>query len=193
MTVVEPWVESQSDREAIQSLLKSLVGTSLSSVEYLLPGSSSRSTIERCEGVEIADMGVCLRREGAPDLIAFWVMKGAREGLALASGTSSEDATGRRLRPLNASDSFDLKAATRRISGVAVAWHRPDGSGVEALWSMRLGFETGENVTFALGEWDDEGFELRYQPDNVVVIFDRNRAMGFRSPGAIESAWGLVI
>lgn len=186
-------MKSQSDRKAIQSILRSLVGTSLSSVEYLLPGSSSRSNTERFEGVEVADMGVCLRREGAPDLFAFWVMEGTWEGLALASGTSPEDATGRRLRPLNASNSFGLKAPTPRISDVAVAWHRPDESGVEALWSMRLRFETGENVTFALGEWDDEGSELRYQPDNVVVIFDENRAQRFTSPGAIDPAWGLVI
>lgn len=174
-------------------MLRSLVGTSLSAVEYLLPESSSRRTIERIGGIENAHMGVCFYGEGEPAFVAFWLMEGAKEGLALASGTSHEEATGRRLKPLNASDSFALNARTRRISGVAVAWHGPDDSGTQALWSIRLRFEDGQNVTLALGEWDEDRCNLRYQPDNVVVIFDENRAKEFTSLGAFEPAWGRLI
>jgi hypothetical protein len=60
-----------------------------------------------------------------------------------------------------------------------------DGDGV---WALRLSFQGGARLIVALGSCD-EG-EIRYMPDNLVVMGARQVASQYRPVGARTSAWG---
>jgi hypothetical protein len=60
--------------------------------------------------------------------------------------------------------------------------------GHQLLWSIRLDVENGVSVVVALGDIEDAS--PRYQPDNLVVIFEPETAQSYQVLGAAESAWG---
>jgi len=73
------------------------------------------------------------------------------------------------------------------ITGFGVATQQSE-DGRQLLWAIRLDVERGASVVVALGETEDA--LPRYQPDNLVVIFEPEMAQSYQFPGASESAWG---
>lgn len=55
-------------------------------------------------------------------------------------------------------------------------------------WAFRFEFFNRSSLVVALGEAEGAGFT--YMPDALVVIFDKNLAVGYQIPASATSSYG---
>lgn len=121
-----------------------------------------------------------------------WVMDDVQEGLGIAE-TPDDDHDVAPLSLLDVSAEREWAPLLRRpITHVALAWHRPAEDALEAVWSVRLGFDSDE-VVIALGEAADDRETICYMPDSIVVIFDEDVARSYEPLSSLGSSWGGLI
>lgn len=69
------------------------------------------------------------------------------------------------------------------------AWRSsPETRRVDAPWSCRLVFRSGQSLVIALGELGRQG--ITYIPDTLVVTATREVAESYRPIRAWDHAWG---
>lgn len=124
----------------------------------------------------------------------MWWMEGVKEGLGFVVDPDEQfyDDEALQLVDVTSENRWAAIRASTPVSA-ALSWHVPDDEAPECVWSFRLNFETGLNVTVALGDVDETGATLTYQPDSVAVIFDKTVAQRYRIFASSESAWGSIL
>ncbi|MQA01732.1 MAG: hypothetical protein GEV07_03025 [Streptosporangiales bacterium] len=147
-------------------------GAALESVTYYTVEGQARAENVAFAGFHSVDFGFELRFAGGRTYSAVWNLR-----LPTAWVSFSEHPMGR----VVSTDGCDAVEVGRwpdwrPLVGqtcwvTAVAGPKPDASGWTDV-GFHLDFAGGERVTVALGTLADDG-GLEYQPDDLVVIFDR--------------------
>lgn len=70
------------------------------------------------------------------------------------------------------------------VRGIRVDWQNSADGCPPTVWAVQLDFGV-QAVTIAMGEAGLDG--PRYQPDGLLVIFDRTSAEAYRIPAAIDA------
>jgi len=189
MRIVEPCAASESNRTEIEHAAGAMVGTNLTAVRYIYPRFSSPQLTSH-DGFDTVLKGVEL---SSPNhvLVAMWWMEGVREGLGFIVDPDEQfyDDEALQLVDVTSENRWTVIRASTPVSS-ALSWHLPDDEAPKCAWSFRLNFESGLSVTVALGDVDEAGVGLTYQPDSVAVIFDETVAQRYRILASSESAWG---
>lgn len=166
--------------------LDDIVGVSLRKVTYyVLPGLADETVIRHGTRDDVS-MGIEFRTEGGGVFMASWVNENLDARVAVDQGDAGE-------RYPHSGDLASVDA------GASPAWRALLGRRVTAVESLqglqpasdeltqvgvRFCFDDAA-VTIALGEVD-EGDELTYSPNNLVVLFDNDEAARYvasLSPG----------
>jgi hypothetical protein len=161
-----------------------LVGHEIVGVDYVSPASAPEED-DASAAYDSVLMGVELAtRDGATCAVA-WQMAGECEGLVVGRG---------RVESLRTFD-MELRRANRTqstrwqpligapVRAVDVSWQRSAAGCPPTLWAIHVQLDA-QAVTIALGEAGADG--PRYQPDELLVIFDRALAAAYRIPAAID-------
>lgn len=176
--------EAFSDvRGGLSRVRSTLLGNEIVRVDYVLPASTTEC--DTPAAYDSVRMGVeFATRDGGRCAVA-WQMVGDCEGMVTGRG------------PIDALRSFDMELRRVRMTQSA-GWQRFVGAPVRALdvrwqrsaegcpptvWAIRLQVDS-ESLTIALGEPGIDG--PVYQPDELLVIFDREAAAAYRIPAAID-------
>jgi len=193
MSWIKPWPADATERRELENSLLGLRGEKITEVRYLNPSSSEDSSLGSHPDLHEVSMGIELEISRSSLFVVAWQMQGACEGLAFGLFPTTTYERRPRL------SSFDVGSAgpwrTRMggmISEVGVAWHIPDDACPPTVWSIRFVLDSGDAVTFSLGEVDPDGW-LRYQPDGILAIFDPDVAKTFRIPASKIPAWGIPL
>jgi hypothetical protein len=178
----------RTDVDRVARIRDAVVGTRLENVQYRQTRHSGLAAVPEGNLHEV-DLDVVLRLStGTVDLT--WERDNLIEGLAIDFPfVHAKAADNEILVPANASDQWRRRIGDR-IGNVHFGWQVSEENCPESLWSLRLSFETGASVVFALGELDSGGAPT-YHPDAIVVLFDERTARSYRQPGAIGSAWAV--
>lgn len=161
-----------------------LAGNSVVRVDYVAPSSAQdeRRVTPKYDRVR---MGVELEtQEGATCAVA-WKMAGVCEGLMMGSG---------RVESLRSYDMALRRADRTRAASwqpfigtpvlkVRTDWQISADGCPPTVWAVQLDFGV-RSLTIAMGEAGPDG--PSYQPDELLVIFDRALANTYRIPAAIE-------
>lgn len=121
-----------------------------------------------------------------------WLMESDCEALVAVEG-SGED-----VGITDLIEAHDVSASSRwrpllgqAITNAGMSWHRATPECQPTPWACRLEFGDQGGFVAALAETHRE--TLRYQPDNVAVLFDRRDAEALRCYGGDHSSWGTDI
>jgi hypothetical protein len=168
-----------------------MVGANLTRVRYIFPRFSSQ--LISYDGFDTVLKGVELSSSKGV-VAAMWWMEGVKEGLGFVVDPDEQlyEDEALQLVDVTAEDRWAAIRVSTPVSA-ALSWHRPDDEAPECVWSFRLNFESGLTVTVALGDVDETGATLTYQPDSIAVIFDKTVAQRYRIFASSESAWGSVL
>jgi hypothetical protein len=162
-----------------------LVGREIDRVDYVSPASAHEEVAAPLafDGVR---MGIELAtRDGATCAVA-WQMAGVCEGLVVGQGrVESLRSFDMELRRENRTQSSRWQPFIGApVRAVDVSWQQSAARCPPTLWAIHLQFDA-QALTIALGEAGSDG--PRYQPDELLVIFDSTLAAAYRIPAAIEN------
>jgi hypothetical protein len=195
MKIVLPWAFDESERLAIERSARSVIGSTIARVRYLLPYSSDVNERIARPGYDVADMGVEFTAVDGSVFTTLWFMEGEKEGLGFVLEPTPEYYASRWLKVLDVTSAPEwTQFSMSPIVAVALARDVPNEGMPIAVWSLRLAVGSGLVAVVALG--DDDGRpegQLRYQPDNVLVIFDAEVALRYKAVESGNSAWGLPV
>lgn len=168
-----------------------IAGQRLDGVAYLVPSTSDATTRRHYNSFDEVDMGVELTTLSGSKFCFMWVMDDVQEGLRLNRAEAGFSAGP--LKRLDVSNEPEWAGLLgRAITGVALSWHRPCDEALEAVWSVRLIFDSTA-IVIALGEAAHDRRTICYIPDTVVVIFDEGLARSYEPPSSQGSSWGGLI
>jgi hypothetical protein len=184
-----PTPVSPSSPAKTERLVCSLLGTRLVSVRYrYLEVEDDADYRSALPDVDTDLALVVLEFTGGRSLVVAWAISGNDEGLNLGEGppgpelgpaAPEADVTTRR--------GWD-RLVGRELLGAAGSWY--SGGDAKTLWSLRL--DVGDrSAVIALGG-PSEG-ALKYEADELVVIFDAATAQTYRPEQDDDSAWGSPI
>jgi hypothetical protein len=176
----------KTDRDRVSAIEDALVGSRVVSVEYgqTEHGGLLEVPVGSCHEV---DLDICLGMSGGIVNLT-WDRDDLVEGLSIS--ISGEVTSRDELRSVVVSGSPQwLPLIGQRISSVAFGWQISESGCPESLWSLRVDFDIGHSVVFALGELDG-GSTPSYFPDSLLVIFDERAARSYAHLGAIGNSWG---
>jgi hypothetical protein len=183
-----PEGERASERELLVRDMRAAIGSSIARVNYLEPDNAPVE-LYRCPGFDEANVGVEIETLAGTTFSAVWQMSGYSEALSFGPGTG-ESRHG--LYPLHRSDVSQSPAwrplLGRTVTDVGIGWHIPNEGSPETVWSVRLAFDAGTGVLFALGRATAD-CSIEYLPDEVVVVMDDRLGRGYTSPAQTTSAY----
>jgi len=178
-------VESLAEtREYLRRAESVLADRRIVRIEYVSPASASE--LEAPAAIDSVRMGVELELDDGAICSVAWRMEGACEGLVVGPGrveslrTMSMD-----LQRTDRTDTPQWRSTLGQpVRRVGAGWQESSSGCPETLWAIHLQLDHG-GITIALGEVDSDG--PRYQPDELVVIFDGALAERYWIPAAIDS------
>lgn len=184
-------VQSANDRLIIK-LASMLVGKQLRGVRYVIP-EGAKWPLE--DGIDQSahevDMGVELDVDEIT-LSIEWATPGNDEGLLIKTGESSAQSKGGLLKIIDVSKLPKWQEILGvSIKRIAVAFYSHDGVSSERPWSIRIELNERQSVVIALGEIELD--RLCYMPDNLIVVFDDQKAKSYIFDGCVHSAWGEIV
>jgi hypothetical protein len=183
MTTIRPATLHHAEDPRLAEVAAALTGEAVTGARYLVPAGVGLHAIDD------VDLGAELVFGSGQVLVLEWATPGIEEGLAIAVRDTSVDESLDLVDRIDVTDDPHWSGIIgNRVETLAVAFFHPDEDSPARPWSFRVGVTGGSSVTVALGEPDGSG--IRYQPDNLVVIFDEAAARAYRIVGAIEPAWG---
>jgi len=191
MTTIRPITLHRVDDPRLAEIAASLAGEPVTGVGYLVPA-GVEWVPDAAGGHDVHDVGLGVELVlGSGHVLALeWATPGTEEGLRIGVHKAGRDN--------DLVDRVDVgddphwsPIIGRRLETLAVAFFHPDDDSSTRPWAFRVGVAGGSCVTVALGETD--GPAIRYQPDNLVVIFDEATARSYRIVGARQPAWGSAI
>lgn len=189
MALLSPSPNTDQDRDALIETLRQLIGCRITEARYLVPSTSERTTADRSRGFDQVDMGIELDLSDNRTFVAAWEMKGYCEGLAFGVFPSDGYTRPERVKPIAVAGADEWQARfASTIASVGLAWHVPDERCPETIWSVRICLDDADLV-IALGEEKESG-RIGYQPDSLVVLFDRLIANSYEIPASDRTAWG---
>lgn len=192
MKIIKPWPDNKADLREIEQAASILVGAQLMSVRYVFPQFSPSLTGNSYKGFDTVPKGVELCSPGHV-LVVLWWMEGIREGLGFVTDPDGQFYDDEELRVAGLpSDAPWAPILNSVVVSSAVSWQVPNEEAPPSVWSLRLSVESGSSVTIALGDIDETGSALTYQPDSVAVIFEEAIARAYWIPASPESAWGTT-
>lgn len=165
----------------VQSIL---VGGEIVRVDYVSPASASEE--EEAPGAyDRVRMGVELETGDGATCAVAWKMAGACEGLVVGPGrVDSLRSFDMELRRQDRTRSTAWQPVIGTpVQSLDVSWQLSDAECPPSLWAIHLRLN-GQDLTIALGEAGLDG--LRYQPDELLVIFDPSLASAYRIPADIK-------
>jgi hypothetical protein len=113
-----------------------------------------------------------------------WAMAGELQGLAILPG---ESYAGIATEILDAADREAWRDLVgHKITSVAASWHISGADCPESIWAIRISFAVG-SIVIALGAACPD---IKYMPDELVVVFDMSLARSYKPHHGSESAWG---
>jgi len=193
MKIIEPCAASASDRAQIERAAGILTGVDLKTIRYISPQFATSQAGNSYVGFDTVLKGVELS-SASHVLVAMWWMEGAVEGLGFVLDPDEQFYADEGLHIVDVSRETQwapmLKSA---LVSSALSWHLPNGDAPRCVWSFRLNVKSGRSVTIALGEVNESGDGLTYQPDSVAVIFDEPIAQRYRILASTEPAWGTIV
>lgn len=176
-------------QDCVSRLRSSLVGHEIVRVEYVSPASSSEDE-DSSAAYDIVRMGVEFETRRGITCAVTWQMAGECEGLVMGPGrVESLRPFHMELRRANQTHSRRWRPFTEvPVAVVDVSWQRSSAGCPPTVWAIHLVVD-GESLTIALGEVGADG--PQYQPDELLVIFDRSVAAAYRIPAAVDpsDAW----
>lgn len=121
-----------------------------------------------------------------------WAIPGHEEGLLIGM-YRTEDCPPSELIDLTDMSGHEAWSAAlgRLVDTVAISFHVHWDDATTRPWALRIGVSGGAGATVALGE--ARGHDIRYVPNNLVVIFDESVARAYEIPSSSGSAWGELI
>lgn len=183
-----PWIEDNASLWTLETLAQQLEGETLTGVEYLFPSSRSSCSPYRRGPIDEVDLGVDLFTAGGSIFRAAWEMLGVDQGLLFAPRSEHGD-WAMSVRSADVSDYEGWRPLIgRRIATVNLAWQLPEEGAGESVWAVSIDLADGDTVVLALGTILGAA-GLTYQPDAVVVIFDREVARGYQIPASSTAEW----
>jgi hypothetical protein len=188
MKIIEPWSASEAERAA-----SILIGADLTTIRYISPQFSTPPVVTSYIGFDTVLKGVEL---SSPShiLVVMWWMEGVREGLGFVVDPDQQFYADEGMHVVDASHEAQwVPMLQSTVASSALSWQVPDDDAPRCVWSFRLNVRSGSSATIALGEADENGDRLTYQPDSVAVIFDETMARQYRILASSESAWGSVV
>jgi hypothetical protein len=183
-----PWAERGPARENLVRDLRAITGSSIAQVSYLAPPAVT-ATQPVCDEFDDVDVGIELKTETGETFAAVWQMEGYNEGLSFGPGTGESRHGRYALTRSNVTESPRWRSLLGRpVTHVGAGWQIPNEGCPEAVWSVRLVFEGAYEVLLALGR-SLADCRIEYQPDEVLVIWDKARAEAYRIPAQTTSAY----
>lgn len=169
----------------VEAYLSSLQGRRLRSVVYRCLRGMDGSTYDSWPPIHATVAGVLLAFDDK-ELLLTWAMKGALEGIAVASDHEACEHTGTVPEDVSATGPWEVHVA-QRLCGFSLAWHVSDEHQPEAVWAVTLHFPEGL-VSVALGEGADG--VVRYMPDELAIFFGTDAARRYWPHHAPTDATG---
>ena len=189
MSVILPWAARQDGGRTLAQLADRVSRETLQQVRYVALDGEDWPEGHRHDRVHEVDMAVELVMASGARLILSWAMDGLSEGLAIdfrPAGEVGADPSG---SPVIVSQHEEWrKFFGCSFIAILPAWHIPNEGCPEMPWSFRLESNTAGSVVIALGEAN--GSDLKYQPDALLVIFDRVLSAEYVIPASDTSSWG---
>jgi hypothetical protein len=116
-----------------------------------------------------------------------WAMVGELEGLAVFKEESLSEIA------IEKHDAAQCAAWHQHIGhsiiSIAASWQVSGENCPESLWAVRICFAEG-SIVVALGRANPD---IKYMPNELVVIFDSSLAQSYRPPHVNDSSWGVPI
>ena len=164
-------------REQLARAESILVGHEIVGVQYVLPASVTEDDADT--EVDSVRIGVELSVRGGGTCSVTWHTAGKCEGLMVGPGRVDCLRTiPMALRRKERTQSTKWQPfIDRRVRALRVSWQESSEGCPPTLWAIQLKFDTDE-LMIALGEAGPDG--ARYQPDELVVIFDAELAAAYR-------------
>jgi len=168
-------------------ILRSMVGGRIQRVGYKTTAASAAG-LNRGNSMLVHDVDqAVIISTGSATMVVEWSMPGFEERLNIVSAPEEgESAAAGPVVDVTNSPAWSARTESP-IVGFGVAGQR-SATGSELPWALRINLESGSSVVIALGEMRDA--LPRYQPDNLLVIFDPDLAQSLQVLDADYSAWG---
>jgi len=180
------------DVESTSDVLRSLVRKSLREVSYLYSGGETAPSLDDAGRIHDAPYGVRLVTSRSVPITLTWLMEGDCAALVAVEGS------GESVGITDLIEAHDVSASSRwrpflgpTITNVGMSWNRATPECPSTPWACRLEFGDHGGFVAALAETHRE--ILKYQPDNVAVLFDRRAAEALRCYDGDHSSWGADI
>ncbi|WP_218119857.1 hypothetical protein [Actinopolyspora mzabensis] len=187
--IIHPWDIQEGNSVIIAELRRSLAGDAVINVRYIVPKEERWPEGHRADRVHEVDMAVELQMESGSALILSWDMDGLNEGIAADFRGPGEEGANLPGDPIDVSDHIDWEEFLGvSIVSINAAWHVPNEGCPEMPWSYHFMFSDDSSVTIALG--GDNGVGLRYIPDALVVILDKEMAATYKIPASSTPSCG---
>lgn len=174
--------------DAVRDGLQSIVGSRLTCVTYAGysadPQSGDRQVDSGDAGgaIHAVEMAVLLTFE-CGSLRVDWAQSGFSEGISVRFDSAlPEDWS----RVLASGERSWQRVMHSRLLGTEMVWHLLDVEAGESALALRLHFDSGDEVMIAVGELDAD--QIRYLPDELVVVFEPEVAREYVSPLALSSS-----
>jgi hypothetical protein len=190
MKIIEPWLDNEFSMSRIKEALRVLAGEPLGRIRYVGSGFDVPELYSPYAGFDTVLKGVELTNSSHV-VTVMWMMEGVREGLGFVLDPEEEFYEDESLHVIDVSHAPRWTSLLHvPVVSSGTSWHVSDDDAPKSIWSFRLSFGKEESVTIALGEVNELGSGLTYQPDSVAVIFDEAIARRYRILASSESAWG---
>lgn len=172
----------RSQMDVVHDGLQSILGARLTGVTYA--GYSADHDLGNAQvdsggtggTIHAVEMAVLIAFEGG-SLRVDWAQSGISEGISVRLDSAvPEDWS----RVTASGERSWLHVMGSRLVGVELLWHLLDVEAGESALGLRLHFDSGGEVMIAVGELDVD--QIRYLPDELVVIFDPEVALAYVSP-----------
>ncbi|WP_152990755.1 hypothetical protein [Sphaerimonospora mesophila] len=182
----QPW-NSYGESDEVGAISLFLTHNPIKEIYYgTSPNWGTREEFERND-IHDVDHYVTLRLENGW-FRASWLMQGFDEGIALEITDDALPPMGD-IQNVSVTESKPWTGLVRlEIENVTFVPHIPDEESSRNLWSVRLDLEEHRSVVVCLGIYREGVIE--YHPTNLTVIFSKEIATSYRTPGSRYPAWG---
>lgn len=180
---------SNGGEEELLGLLRSVVGSRISSVSYIVPSGEQWPDGREDGPIHEVDHGVELKLINGVILSVHWEMQGENEFLAVSSASLDDGSIGSLIGAIDVSGLPEWPSITGlTVRGLGIAWHRANPGCPDSAWALRFDLDDKISFVIALGEIR-EGIPS-YLPDSVLVLFEKEDAESYKTAASATSSWG---